>query len=93
MGDIADVVSERVSISKATLDNYISTENMINDFGGVTKAEKLPIATSVNSFNQNDTLFSNIRTYFKKVWLSKFNGTVSPDVLVFRARENKCISA
>ncbi|MCE2732196.1 MAG: restriction endonuclease subunit S [Flammeovirgaceae bacterium] len=93
LGDIADVVSERVSISKATLDNYISTENMINDFGGVTKAEKLPIATSVNSFNQNDTLFSNIRTYFKKVWLSKFNGTVSPDVLVFRARENKCISA
>lgn len=93
LGDIADVVSERVSISKATLDNYISTENMINDFGGVTKTEKLPIATSANSFNQNDILFSNIRTYFKKVWLSKFNGTVSPDVLVFRARENKCISA
>jgi len=93
LGDIAEVVSDRVSISKATLDNYISTENMINDFGGVMKAEKLPIATSVNSFNQNDILFSNIRTYFKKVWLSKFNGTVSPDVLVFKARENKCISA
>jgi type I restriction enzyme, S subunit len=92
LGDIADIISERVSIYKTTLNNYISTENMINDFGGVTKAEKLPIASSVNSFNQNDILFSNIRTYFKKVWLSKFNGTVSPDVLVFRAIENKCLS-
>ena len=92
LGEIAEIISERVSISNATEDNYISTENMINDFGGVVKAKKLPVVSSINSFFQNDILFSNIRTYFRKVWLSKFNGTVSPDVLVFRAIEKKCIS-
>lgn len=92
LGIIANIISERVRISDATMDNYISTENMINDFGGVEKAEKLPVVSSINSFIQNDILFSNIRTYFKKVWLSKFNGTVSPDVLVFRAKEKICIN-
>lgn len=90
--EVAEIVSQRVDISKASLDNYISTENMLNDFGGVSKAEKLPLANSVNSFIVDDVLFSNIRTYFKKVWKSRFDGTVSPDVLVFRAERNKCFS-
>lgn len=85
--DVADIISERVSIDNATLENYISTENMINNFGGITKAEKLPQASSVNSFNVGDILFSNIRTYFKKVWFSRIEGTVSPDVLVFRPKK------
>lgn len=90
LGDVTNIISERVPISMATLDNYISTENMINDFGGVLTADKLPVATSINSFRTGDVLFSNIRTYFKKVWFSKFNGTVSPDVLVFRCNDEKC---
>ena len=92
LGDISEIVSERVNISNATLDNYISTENMLNDFGGIVKAEKLPVANSVNHFSTEDVLFSNIRTYFRKVWLCRFEGTVSPDVLVFRADKNKSIS-
>lgn len=91
LGEISELVSERVNISNGSLENYISTENMVNDFGGVVKAEKLPIATSINSFSMNDVLFSNIRTYFKKIWFSNFNGTVSPDVLVFRADRSKCL--
>lgn len=87
LGEIAEIISERVNISYATVENYISTENMINNFGGVTKAEKLPIASSINRFQEKDVLFSNIRTYFKKVWKSTFNGTVSPDVLVFREKK------
>jgi len=61
---------------------------MINDFGGVQNAEKLPTTNTVNAFVENDILFSNIRTYFKKVWHAKFDGTVSQDVLTFRAKEN-----
>lgn len=90
--DIAEIVSERVSMLKASIDTYITTENMKNNFGGIKKAEKMPLTSSVNSFSRNDVLFSNIRTYFKKVWLSKFSGTVSPDVLVFRPKKGKCES-
>ncbi|MFN4884945.1 MAG: restriction endonuclease subunit S [Bacteroidota bacterium] len=90
LSEVSNIISVKAPISEASLDNYISTENMLPDFGGVIKAEKLPVANSVNTFLNGDILFSNIRTYFKKVWSSKFNGTVSPDVLVFRANENKC---
>ncbi|WP_430899372.1 MULTISPECIES: restriction endonuclease subunit S [unclassified Paraflavitalea] len=92
LAEIAEIISNRVSISKANLDNYISTENLIPNFGGVSKSESIPNVPSINSFNEGDTLFSNIRTYFKKVWYSKFNGTVSPDVLVFRSKPQKCTS-
>lgn len=84
--EIADIISERTDINNANINNYISTENMINDFGGVRAAETLPKSNTVNTFQEGDILFSNIRTYFKKVWYSKFSGTVSPDVLVFRAK-------
>lgn len=71
LGDIIDIISKKTPIENATLENYISTENMINDFGGVQNAEKLPTTNTVNAFVENDILFSNIRTYFKKVWHAK----------------------
>lgn len=85
LGEVVAIISERTSINDASLENYISTENMISNFGGVQIADKLPVANTINSFQKEDVLFSNIRTYFKKVWCSTFSGTVSPDVLVFRA--------
>jgi type I restriction enzyme S subunit len=88
LSDICNIISTKTSIQNATLENYISTENMINDFGGVQNAEKLPTTNTVNSFFKDDILFSNIRTYFKKVWYAKFDGTVSQDVLTFRAKDN-----
>jgi len=88
LSDICNIISTKTSIQNATLENYISTENMINDFGGVQNAEKLPTTNTVNSFFKDDILFSNIRTYFKKVWYAKFDGTVSQDVLTFRAKED-----
>ncbi len=32
------------------LENYVSTENMIPNFGGLVKAEKLPSGSMVNAF-------------------------------------------
>ncbi len=93
LGDLVNLISEKTSIEFATLDNYISTDNMIGNFGGVVNAEKLPTTNKVNIFQKGDTLFSNIRTYFKKVWYSSFNGTVSADVLVFRPKDNKIVNS
>lgn len=87
LGRVIEFVSNRIPIDKATLETYISTANMLPDFGGVITAENLPTSSTINTFNEGDILFSNIRTYFKKVWYSKFSGTVSPDVLVFRAKD------
>jgi len=87
LGGIVDMATEKVDVAHLTNDSYISTENMIPDRGGVVPAEKLPTSGRVNAFLDGDTLFSNIRTYFKKVWLARFSGGASTDVIVFRPRK------
>lgn len=53
-----------------------------------------PITSSVTHQNfctlyrKDDTLVSNIRPYFKKIWLAEDDSCCSNDVLVFRAKNN-----
>lgn len=84
--DIVELISEKVKIKDLKKENYISTDNMLPNFGGITPAENLPNSNSCNRFAKKDILFSNIRTYFKKVWLAEFSGGCSPDVLVMRSK-------
>lgn len=85
-GTIEDLVrfsSERIDVSELNLNNYISTENMLENKRGITVAASLPSAKSVPGFNENEILISNIRPYFKKIWLAEFKGGRSQDVLGF----------
>ena len=68
-GDIVELITNKVNASEISLHNYISTDNMLPNCGGVTYASSLPAANKFNAFSETDTLFSNIRTYFRKVWL------------------------
>ena len=89
LGNVANMSCDKVSVNKLTVKNYISTENMLPDRGGIEIAAKLPTAENVNMFSPGDVLFSNIRTYFKKVWLADRHGGASADVIVFRPRDTK----
>lgn len=55
---------------------------------GVEIASTIPQMELLNSFNVGDTLISNIRPYFKKIWFSNKIGAASNDVLIFRPKEN-----
>lgn len=83
-GSLVRFVSDKSQAKDASIDTYISTENMVVDFGGISPASALPLTGSINKFKVGDTLFSNIRTYFKKVWQAQFDGCCSNDVLVLR---------
>jgi type I restriction enzyme S subunit len=87
LGEIADMVTDKVSVSSLTRESFISTENMLSNRGGVEIAPKLPPSGKVNEFLPGDILFSNIRTYFRKVWLAPKQGGASADVIVFRPKE------
>lgn len=89
LSDVADFVTDKIEAGAVNLDNYISTDNMLVDRGGITKAASLPQASKFNWYVPTDTLFSNIRTYFKKVWLADRAGGVSADVLIFRTKDEK----
>lgn len=84
---VADLVSEKINVDQLTSKQYVSTENLLPDFGGMSPAVKLPSVSYVSRFQPNDILISNIRPYLKKVWQADLCGGVSNDVLVFRAKE------
>lgn len=83
--DVSLFVSEKVNSEELTLENYISTDNMLADYSGIVSASKLPSLGRVTKFIEGDILISNIRPYLKKVWKSNMKGGASNDVLVFRA--------
>ncbi|HGY5183004.1 restriction endonuclease subunit S [Citrobacter sp. RHBSTW-00881] len=89
LGNFVEIVTKKCDASIIDVTNYISTENMLPDRQGITISSGIPDVNKFNSFEIGDTLFSNIRTYFKKVWFATFYGGVSPDVLVFRATHEK----
>jgi type I restriction enzyme S subunit len=83
--NVSVFVSEKTNLNKVTLENYVSTENLLTDFGGVTTASKLPDTKNLTKYMEGDILFSNIRPYLKKVWLSNRTGGTSNDILVIRS--------
>lgn len=86
LGKVAVFVNEKTPLERISLESYVSTENILQDYCGVTRALKLPIMGSVTKFKPNDTLVSNIRPYLKKVWVADKEGGASNDVLVIRAK-------
>lgn len=68
---------------------YISTENMRQNFSGIVPYyETTPVLGC--EFGAGDILLANIRPYLKKIWFSNFDGCCSADVLVLQANEGIC---
>ncbi|NYS61796.1 restriction endonuclease subunit S [Vreelandella salicampi] len=82
--DISSFVKKRVSVNNLELDSYVSTENILPDFGGIKGASKLPPSGSFTSYKPEDILIANIRPYLKKIWVADRNGAASNDVVVVR---------
>lgn len=88
LGEVCYFAKDKVSVSELNNDIYISTENMMPNRGGITKATNLPTGEQTPSFESGDILVSNIRPYFKKIWKATFSGGCSADVLNFKAKNN-----
>lgn len=87
LSDICEYAKGKVDVTALDEQTYISTENMMPNKGGITRASSLPTTAQTQSFLAGDVLVSNIRPYFKKIWFANFDGGCSNDVLVFRAKE------
>lgn len=85
--ELLRVPNIRVNSNEITLENYISTENMLENKQGIKLATGLPTTKTVPAFEKGNVLVSNIRPYFKKLWLASFNGGRSNDVLAFVAKK------
>ena len=88
LSDIAEYVTEKVNSDKITLNQYVTTDSLLQNKRGRQTAQNLPPMPCVlTSYSQGDILISNIRPYLKKIWFADSNGGCSTDVLVFRAKK------
>ncbi|WP_087041290.1 restriction endonuclease subunit S [Psychrobacter sp. JB385] len=89
-GTLADICffgKGKINTSELSLENYVSTENMNKEKAGISYAASIAITSQVPKFFVGQTLISNIRPYFKKIWLASFSGGRSNDVLGFQAND------
>ena len=80
-------VSDKVESSELNIENYVGTDNMIADMGGIELTTSIPKSGTSTKFSIGDILISNIRPYFKKIWLSDRVGGCSSDVLCIRTKK------
>ncbi len=83
LGQICDYIRDRIQ----AVENYISTENMLPNKGGIYETITIPSGT-VTVYQVGDILVSNIRPYFRKIWYADRDGGCSADVLCIRAKDN-----
>jgi type I restriction enzyme S subunit len=84
LSDVVDIIKEKIEAQSAEC--YISTENMLKNFGGVSFSYTAPAEIKGTRFVKGDILLSNIRPYFKKLWYSDCIGCCSNDVICLRAK-------
>ena len=87
--DYAYYATERISLNGINETNYVTTDNMVANKKGITNSNYVPSSGTVTEFRVGDVLLSNIRPYFKKVWLADRNGACCSDVLVVRTINDK----
>ena len=89
LNDIAYFVEDKISSENIKLDQYVTTDSLLQNKKGRTFSQNLPPQKcSLVHFKKGDVLLGNIRPYLKKIWYANIEGGCSQDVLVLRAKNN-----
>lgn len=87
--DIAYYVEESISSEDIDIEQYVTTDSLLqNKEGRLLAANLPPQPCSLTHYMPGDVLVANIRPYLKKVWKADIEGGCSKDVLVIRAKDN-----
>ena len=87
--DLCDYVKEKADIADIDKGTYVTTENMCSNKQGVVPPSSVPEKIKITIYSPDDILLSNIRPYFKKLWLADRNGGCSNDVLCIRSKSEE----
>jgi type I restriction enzyme S subunit len=86
LSEIATYVTDKILSSDISLEDYVTTDSLLQEKKGRVIATNLPPQEcSLIHFQKGDVLVANIRPYLKKIWLADCDGGCSNDVLAFRA--------
>jgi len=88
LSDIAFYVNGKISSNDISLEEYVTTDCILQNKRGREIATNLPPQPcSLIHYKSGDILIANIRPYLKKIWFADMEGGASSDVLVFRAKD------
>ena len=88
LSSIAYYVNDKISSSDISLEEYVTTDCVLQNKRGREIATNLPPQQcNLIHYKPGDVLIANIRPYLKKIWFADIEGGASSDVLVFRAKE------
>jgi type I restriction enzyme S subunit len=88
LSDIAEYEKDKIDVAKLNAETYYSTENMLPNKAGVSKAASLPTTEQTTQCIPGETIISNIRPYFKKIfYCSEETAGCSADVLCFKPKK------
>jgi len=84
----AQYSKHKIEASLVSLENFVTTDNILQNKLGVTIATNLPLGCkTMPSYQPGNILVGNIRPYLKKIWYANRSGGNSPDVLVFEVNK------
>ena len=87
--DVADYSADKIAIEEVSLENFITTDNILQNKQGVEQAVNLPPqGGSLVKYEKGNILIANIRPYLKKIWYADRDGGASTDVLVIQVKKN-----
>jgi type I restriction enzyme S subunit len=89
LGDIVKYSDDRISCDVLTTNNYVGTDNILQNKAGKENSQYVPSNGKVIKFQQNDILVANIRPYLQKIWFADRQGGSSADVSVIRVIDSK----
>jgi len=89
LGDIANYSDTRIECSKLSLENFIGTDNILQNKQGKENSQYTPKFGFTTEYKENDILIANIRPYLKKIWYATNDGGSSADVLTLRVNNDK----
>ena len=93
LGDVAPFVTERTTLDEINLADFVTTANMLKDKRGIKLYEGVPQISGLVKYLKGDILVSNIAPNLKKIWLADRAGGCSPDVIVFRSRDENILNS
>lgn len=88
LNNVVQYSKKRIKSDEVFLENFISTDNILQNKTGITLATNLPPnGLAMPAYEEDNILIANIRPYLKKIWFADKNGGCSSDVLVLETKK------
>lgn len=88
LSKVAKYSKKKINAAEVSLENFVTTDSILQNKAGITFATNLPPSDSaMSAYSAGNILVGNIRPYLKKIWFANHNGGCSADVLIFEVNE------